>query len=46
MIPDNIPTLIDDLAEDRQEWLEALDSIQREFGDSGVREILRHLSPS
>jgi len=37
------PTLIDDLAHDRQEWIEALDSIQREFGEAGVRDILRAL---
>ena len=37
------PTLIDDLASDRQEWIEALDSIQREYGEAGVRDILRAL---
>jgi pyruvate dehydrogenase E1 component len=37
------PTLIDDLAADRQEWLESLDSIHREFGEAGVRDILRAL---
>ena len=37
------PTLIDDLAHDRQEWIEALDSIYREFGEAGVRDILRAL---
>ncbi len=37
------PTLIDDLASDRQEWLEALDSIEREYGEAGVRDILRSL---
>ena len=37
------PTLTDDLASDRQEWLEALDSIQREYGEAGVRDILRAL---
>ena len=36
-------TLIDDLAGDRQEWIEALDSIHREFGEAGVRDILRAL---
>ncbi len=35
--------LIDDLAGDRQEWIEALDSIYREFGEAGVRDILRAL---
>jgi pyruvate dehydrogenase E1 component len=38
-----IPTLIDDLASDRQEWIEALDNIRREFGEDGVRDILRAL---
>jgi pyruvate dehydrogenase E1 component len=37
------PTLIDDLAGDRQEWIDSLDSIQREYGEEGVREILRAL---
>ncbi|MEM1113599.1 MAG: pyruvate dehydrogenase (acetyl-transferring), homodimeric type [Pseudomonadota bacterium] len=37
------PTLIDDLAHDRQEWIEALDSIYREYGEAGVRDILRAL---
>jgi pyruvate dehydrogenase E1 component len=37
------PTLVDDIAHDRQEWLEALDNIQKEFGAEGVREILRAL---
>ena len=37
------PTLIDDLASDRQEWIDSLDSIQREYGEEGVREILRAL---
>ena len=36
-------TLIDDLAADRQEWTEALDSIGREYGEAGVRDILRAL---
>ena len=39
----SIPTLIDDLASDRQEWTEALDNIRREFGEDGVRDILRAL---
>ena len=37
------PTLIDDLASDRQEWIESLDSIEREYGEAGVRDILRAL---
>lgn len=36
-------TLIDELAEDRQEWAESLDAIQQQFGEAGVREILRSL---
>src|SRR5210317_60594 len=36
-------TLIDDLASDRQEWIEALESIRREYGEAGVRDILRAL---
>jgi pyruvate dehydrogenase E1 component len=36
-------TLIDDLAADRQEWIESLDSIRREYGEAGVRDILRAL---
>jgi len=43
MIINTIPTLIDDLASDRQEWIEALDNIRREFGEDGVRDILRAL---
>ena len=39
----SIPTLIDDLASDRQEWTEALDNIRREYGENGVRDILRAL---
>jgi pyruvate dehydrogenase E1 component len=37
------PTLIDDLAADRQEWIESLDAIRREYGEAGVRDILRAL---
>ncbi len=36
-------TLIDDLASDRQEWIESLESIRREYGEAGVRDILRAL---
>src|SRR5210317_983355 len=36
-------TLIDDLAHDRQEWIESLDAIHREYGEAGVRDILRAL---
>ena len=43
MTSDVLPTLIDDLASDRQEWIESLDSIQREYGEEGVRDILRAL---
>lgn len=38
-----LPSMIAELADDRQEWLESLDSIYREYGDSGVRDILRSL---
>ena len=31
------------LAEDRREWIEALESIRREYGQDGVRHILRAL---
>ncbi|MEP5568844.1 MAG: pyruvate dehydrogenase (acetyl-transferring), homodimeric type, partial [Halioglobus sp.] len=34
---------LDELAEDRREWAEALDAVHYQFGDSGVREILRAL---
>ncbi|MCC5868162.1 MAG: pyruvate dehydrogenase (acetyl-transferring), homodimeric type [Gammaproteobacteria bacterium] len=33
--------LIDSLAQDRQEWLESIDYIRREYGEDGVRAILR-----
>ena len=33
--------LIDSLAQDRQEWLESIDYIRREYGEEGVRAILR-----
>ena len=36
----NLVTLIDDIATDRQEWLESIDDIYRLFGEPGVREIL------
>ena len=38
-----LPSFIDELAQDRQEWIESLDSIYREYGESGVRDILRAL---
>jgi pyruvate dehydrogenase E1 component len=38
-----LPTLIDELELDRAEWVEALEDIYREYGESGVREILRTL---
>ena len=34
---------IDELSEDRQEWLESIDYIYQEFGEPGVREILSAL---
>lgn len=36
-------TLIDDLAPDRKEWIEALTSIHQEYGEAGVKDILRAL---
>jgi pyruvate dehydrogenase E1 component len=38
-----LPSFIDELADDRQEWIEALDNIYREHGEAGVRDILRAL---
>ena len=38
-----LPGFIDELADDRREWTDALDSIQREYGERGVRDILRAL---
>jgi pyruvate dehydrogenase E1 component len=40
-IPD--PKMIDALIDDRQEWAEALDAIGYQFGEAGVREILRSM---
>jgi pyruvate dehydrogenase E1 component len=37
------PALLDALADDRREWVEALDALQYEFGEAGVREMLRAL---
>ncbi|MFK7830453.1 MAG: pyruvate dehydrogenase (acetyl-transferring), homodimeric type [Congregibacter sp.] len=37
------PTLVDDMAGDREEWLAALDDIHRQYGESGVRDMLRAL---
>ena len=31
------------LADDKREWLEAIDAIHAEFGEAGVREILRNV---
>jgi len=39
----NPSKLSEAIKEDRQEWLESLEYIHREFGDGGVREILRSL---
>jgi len=43
MMTNNPSEISDVLKEDRQEWLESLDYILHEFGDAGVREILRSL---
>ena len=40
-----IPNYIDELAEDRHEWTEALDAIEREYGESGVRDGLCRITP-
>ena len=31
------------LADDKREWIEAIDAIYNEYGEAGVREILRNL---
>ena len=36
-----LPSFIEELADDRKEWVEALDNIYREYGEAGVRDILR-----
>ena len=41
--PRGLPNFIDELADDRREWLAALDDIHREHGEAGVRDILRAL---
>ena len=38
-----LPSFIDELAADRQEWITALDDIHREHGEAGVRDVLRAL---
>ena len=38
-----LPSFIDELASDRQEWIAALDDIYREHGEAGVRDVLRAL---
>ncbi len=43
MADQSAPTLIDDLALDRQEWKLALDDIYRQYDAAGVRDILRAL---
>lgn len=43
MLTSNPSRLREALTEDRQEWLHSLDYIRREFGDSGVRDIMRAL---
>lgn len=39
----NLTTLTDQLVDDKKEWQEALDAIYQEYGEEGVREILRNL---
>ncbi|KAA1193390.1 pyruvate dehydrogenase (acetyl-transferring), homodimeric type [Pseudohalioglobus sediminis] len=43
MVDRQSTTLIDELADDRQEWADSLDAILHQFGDAGAREILRSL---
>ena len=43
MTSEDFQTLIDELTPDRVEWVQALDDIYNEFGEPGVREILRTL---
>ena len=43
MTSEDSQTLIDELTPDRVEWVQALDDIYNEFGERGVREILRTL---
>lgn len=38
-----LPTLNDEMVDDKKEWLESIDGIRRVFGEEGVREILRTL---
>jgi len=38
-----LPGVVDELADDREEWIAALDNIHAEYGESGVRDILRAL---
>lgn len=39
----NLSELKQEMEEDRKEWIESLEVIRHEFGDAGVREILRTL---
>ncbi|MGK0498924.1 MAG: pyruvate dehydrogenase E1 component [Oceanicoccus sp.] len=39
----NPTTLSDDLAADKEEWQESIDYIFRQYGEAGVREILRSM---
>ena len=41
MSVNGLPSFIEELADDRKEWIEALDNIYREYGEAGVRDILR-----
>jgi len=38
-----LPALMEELVEDRKEWVDALEDIYREYGEAGVRDILRSL---
>ena len=39
----NTEQLAQQLADDKQEWVEAIEAIHAEYGEAGVREILRHV---
>jgi pyruvate dehydrogenase E1 component len=39
----SLPHYIDELSADRKEWIEALDNIYSEYGEAGVRDVLRAL---
>ena len=40
---DSFKAAHDELGEDKQEWIEAIDDIHKQYGPDGVRELLRHV---